>query len=310
MSSLSQQQQSSLPVIKNKLHVGENLMYQIHKRALQEYLKSGNIDQRIVSMNLLNVSQLKNEELNVLHQSLSTKNQKLEGDAGKILSKFRPKVKSNGLPLYFKKPDYSHEDQELNQLEEHLKIVLKSKLNTCKVFNGTYLVDPSIQDLQRTNQKSKPPQQLIYFPAIKRQPSQGNLRDTQQIKQVVNQRLHDSQLTLQELRERYKESKLTDFQKYFFQLIDEGDVGELQSLFKQKEISQNILNSPNHKGYYPVHLAIRQKDPQLFKLFLQNGADLSVLTRKKKSIKQLLEIYYNDEIYELINGKKKGKLQL
>ncbi|CAD8194999.1 unnamed protein product [Paramecium pentaurelia] len=310
MSNLSLQSQSQLPQIKNKLHVGENLMYQIHKKALQEYLQSGNIDQRIVSMNLLNVSQLKNEELNVLQQSLTAKNQKLEGDAGKILSKFRPKVKSNGFPLYFKKPDYAHEDQELNQLEEHLKIVLKSKLNTCKVFNGTYLVDPSIQDLQRTNQKSKQPQQLVYFPAIKRQPSQATLRDSQQIKQVVNQRLHDSELTLQELRDRYKESKLSDFQKYFFQLIDEGDVGELQSLFKQKEISLDILNSPNHKGYYPIHLAIKYKNPQLFKLFQQNGADLTVLTRKKKSIKQLLEIYYNDEIYELINGKKKGKLQL
>ncbi|CAK64477.1 unnamed protein product (macronuclear) [Paramecium tetraurelia] len=295
MSNLSQQQQSSLPVIKNKLHVGENLMYQIHKRALQEYLKSGNIDQRIVSMNLLNVSQLKNEELNVLHQSLSTKNQKLEGDAGKILSKFRPKVKSNGLPLYFKKPDYSHEDQELNQLEEHLKIVLKSKLNTCKVFNGTYLVDPSIQDLQRTNQKSKPHQQFVYFPAIKRQPSQGNLRDTQQIKQVVNQRLHDSQLTLQELRERYKESKLSDF---------------------QKGMSANC-NLYSNKRKYPKTSLIVQiiKVTTLFtwlsdKRILNYQTDLSVLTRKKKSIKQLLEIYYNDDIYELINGKKKGKLQL
>lgn len=34
---------------------------------------------------------------------------------------------------------------------------------------------------------------------------------------------------------------------------------------------------------------------------------MNVLTRKKKNVKQLCEIYYNEETYELINGKKKNK---
>ncbi|CAD8203897.1 unnamed protein product [Paramecium octaurelia] len=309
---------------KKKFHFSDNIMYKMSKQALQDYLKSGVIDQRIVQMNLVKMSKLKNSDLSILNDFYSQPStSRIEQEqAQQILSK----IKTHQIPKnsYFneKSENKSYQnDVNFYQIEEQLKQCLRTKMNVSKLFNGTYLVDPSINDLTKKSQTSKPYLQMLHkmepqkritkkTKSFKRQSSilnpqyckQNSIQnmEIEDVTDYMSSRLIESKANIEQLVEKYKIIDLTPEQKSFFNLVQNCDIKGLLLLFQDKSFDVSLINSADEKGFYPIHIAIKKQNVSLFKLLLKFGAKLNVTTRNGKSIQDLSQLYENQEIIDLI----------
>ncbi|CAD8102490.1 unnamed protein product [Paramecium primaurelia] len=308
---------------KKKFHFSENIMYKMSKQALQDYLKSGIIDQRIVQLNLVKMSKLKNKDLSILNDFYSQPSTSRIEQAQQILSK----IKTHQIPKnsYFnEKSENKLNQNELNfyQIEEQLKQCLKTKMNASKLFNGTYLVDPSINDLKLKSQTSKPylhmlqkmePQKRIAkkTQSLKRQSSilnpqyckQSSIQsmEIEDVTDYMSSRLIESKANIEQLVEKYKIIELLPEQKQFFNFVQNCDIKSLLILFQDKSFDPSLINSSDEKGFYPIHIAIKKQNIQLLKLLLKYGAKVDVKTRKGKTIKELSQIYENQEIIDFLD---------
>lgn len=165
--------------------------------------------------------------------------------------------------------------------------MLKSKLNTQKLFNGTYLVDPSIEDLRKRDLKNGKGSFDAQFPKLQEEgsPLAGKLQDRlkrqssklklpqvqqskavlkncdkQEVMQILEQVGNKSEVTLKNLREKYKEVETDEEQRKFFRYVKNGDAVNLNQQFLNGELPLSVVNQPNEKGYYAIHLAIIQGD--------------------------------------------------
>ncbi|CAD8115084.1 unnamed protein product [Paramecium sonneborni] len=309
---------------KNKFHFSENIMYKISKQALQNYLKSGVIDQRIVQLNLVKMSRLKNSDLSILNDFYSQpSSSRIEQEQAQLILS---KIKTHQIP----KNQYQNEmsenklnSNELNfgQVEEQLKQCLKTKMNVSRMFNGTYLVDPSISDLTKKSQTTQPYLQMlqkmepqkriakktksfkrqssILNPLYCKQPSIQSM-EIEDVTEYMSSRLIESKANIEQLVERYKTIDLTQEQKTFFNLIQKCDLNGLIQLFQDKSFNHSLINSSDEKGLYPIHIAIKKQNVQMLKLLLKFGAKLNVTTRNGKTVNDLSQIYENSEILKIL----------
>ncbi|CAD8185611.1 unnamed protein product [Paramecium pentaurelia] len=210
-------------------------------------------------------------------------------------------------------------------IEEQLKQCLRSKINTSKVFNGTYLIDPTINDIKKINLKGKrqlhhllnmePKKKLqkktsllqrqssIINPLYCRQSSIQNI-EVEDVTQYMSSKILESKANIELLVERLKQPEISEKQQYFFNFVQNCDCKSLNTLFQDQYFDNSIINTPDQKGFYAIHIAIKKQNPQLLKLLLKNGARIDVLTKNGKSLKQLSELYQNQEIMEILEKYK------
>ncbi|CAK87120.1 unnamed protein product (macronuclear) [Paramecium tetraurelia] len=311
-----------------RFHLGENVLYNIHKQALSEYLKSGVIDQKIVQLNLLKMSKLNSYDLSVLKDVYSQPNSSRldQQQANIILSKIKTQRNPKSINFNQKSQnELSQEEIDFMSIEEQLKQCLRSKINTSKVFNGTYLIDPTINDLKKINLHgkrqlhhllSKEPQKKlnkktsllqrqssIVNPLQYRKPSIQSM-EVEDVTQYMSSKILESKANVEQLVERLKQPEISEKQKYFFYLVQNCDCKALNSLIQDKSFDKSIINEPDQKGFCAVHIAIKKQNPQLLKLLLKNGARTNILTKNGKSLQQLSELYQNQEIIEILETQK------
>ncbi|CAD8107229.1 unnamed protein product [Paramecium sonneborni] len=311
-----------------KFHLGENVLYQIHKKALSEYLKSGVIDQKIVQLNLLKMSKLNTQDLSVLKDVyLQPFSSRIEQQQAKnILSKI--KTQRNPKSIYLNEKNYnelSQEEIDFMSVEEQLKQCLRSKINTSKVFNGTYLIDPTINDLKKINLQGKrqlhnllnmePKKKLhkktsllqrqssILNPLHCHKPSIQNI-EVEDVTQYMSSKILESKANIEQLVERFKQPEISEKQQHFFRLIQNCDCKSLNQFFQDRSFDNQIINTPDQKGFYAIHIAIKKQNPQLLRLLLKYGARTDLLTKNGKSIQQLSDLYQNQEIKEILEREK------
>ncbi|CAD8197413.1 unnamed protein product [Paramecium octaurelia] len=311
-----------------RFQLGENVLYRIHKQALSEYLKSGVIDQKIVQLNLLKLSKLNSEDLSILKdvykQAYSSRFEQQQ--AKNILSKIKTQRHPKNLNLNEKNQvELSQEEIDFMSVEEQLKQCLRSKINTSKVFNGTYLIDPTINDLKKINFQGKrqlhnllniePKKKLqkktsmlqrqssILNPLHCRKPSIHSM-EVEDVTEYMSSKILESKANIDQLVERFKKPEISEKQQYFFRLVQNCDCKAIQSFFQDISYDPSIINTPDEKGFYSIHIAIKKQNPQLLMLLLKNGARTDLLTKNGKSVQQLSLIYQNSEILEILEGLK------
>ncbi|CAD8170131.1 unnamed protein product [Paramecium pentaurelia] len=314
-----------------RLHLGENVLYRIHKQALSEYLKSGVIDQKIVQLNLLKMSKLNSQDLSILKdvytQPYSSRFEQQQ--AKNILSKIKTQRNPESINSNEKNQiELSQEEIDFMSVEEQLKQCLRSKINTSKVFNGTYLIDPTINDLKKINLQGKRQlhnllniepkkkvqkktsllqrQSSILNPQHCRKPS-IQFMEVEDVTQYMSSKILESKANIDQLVERFKKPEISEKQQYFFRLIQNCDCKALNSLFQEKSFDTSIINTPDEKGFYAIHLAIKKQNPLLLILLLKNGARTDLLTKNGKSVQQLSQLYQNQEIIEILERQKYNK---
>lgn len=115
----------------------------------------------------------------------------------------------------------------------------------------------------------------------------------------------ESEANLNSVLEKYRKVELSKEENRLYDAVRRGDHIELTQWFEQEPEAVRLINIPDEKGLYAIHIAIMRKDAQMFKFLQTYGANMCVLTKKGKTVQQLCGLYQNEEIDALL--KNKGK---